>query len=91
MLELGNQPGASRLTSVEALSMRVSKSNSESPDGVLMSLFQRGKSFESGSGVARVSRISLFSTVYDVLANTECVVAGDASVAESFDDAEVTR
>jgi hypothetical protein len=46
-LELGNQPGASRLTSAEALSLRVSKLNSESPDEVLGSLFQRGKSFES--------------------------------------------
>ena len=52
MLELRNHPGASRLTSAEAMSMRVSKLNAESPDEVLVSLFQIGKSFESESGIA---------------------------------------
>ena len=63
VLGLGNQPGASRLTSAEALSMRVSKLNFESPGEVL---FQRGKSFESGSGSTKSTSTRLFFTVDDV-------------------------
>ncbi len=56
-----------------------------------MSLFQRGKSFESESGIAGSVQTSLFSTVDDALAYAVCVVAVVASVAESVDDDEVTR
>ena len=75
MLVLGNQPGANRLTSAEALSIRVSKSNSESPaGGVLVSLFQIGKSFDSGGLLAWSTSTRLFSTEIDVEASMVCVV-----------------
>ena len=69
------QPGACRLTSAEALSMRLNKLNSESADEVLVSLFQRGKSFESESEIAGSVQTSLFSTVHDALAYVVAVVA----------------
>ena len=78
-LGIGNQLGACRLTSAEALSLRLSKLNSESPDEVLVSLLQRGKSFESESEIAGSVQTSLFSTVHDALAYAVCVVAVVAS------------
>ena len=59
--------------------MRLSKLNSESPDEVLVSLFQRGKSFESEGEIAGSVQISLCSTVDDALAYAVCVVAVVAS------------